>query len=127
MAINILIVDDSTTMRLIIKKILAQTHLPFGNILEAVNGKEGLEKMKANPLDLVLADLHMPDMTGHQMIELMHKDPTLSKLPVVVVSTEGDKTILDSLTEMGIKAVIRKPFMPEQLKATIEKILSSKK
>jgi two-component system chemotaxis response regulator CheY len=114
-------------MRLIIKKILAQTHLLLGNILEAVNGKEGLEKMKANPLDLVLADLHMPDMTGHQMIELMHKDPTLTKLPVVVVSTEGDKTILESLTEMGIKAVIRKPFMPDQLKTTIEKILSTKK
>ena len=126
MAFNILIVDDSLTTRGMVRKVLGMTELPLGEIWEASNGKEGLEKMKDNWVDLVLADLNMPDMTGQQMIDEMKKDNLLCTLPVVVVSSEGDKTVLDHLAQKGVKEVVRKPFESSLLRQVIERALGAK-
>ena len=123
MAFNFLIVDDSATSRGIVKKTLKLTRLPLGDIWEAANGREGLEQMRANWVDLVLADLNMPDMTGQEMIEAMGKDPLLSKLQVVVVSSEGNQSVLDSLVKQGVRQVVRKPFEPALLRGVIEQAL----
>jgi two-component system chemotaxis response regulator CheY len=123
MAFNLIIVDDSSTTRNIIKRVLKMTDVPLGEIYEAVNGKDGLEKMRANWVDLVLADLNMPDMNGQEMIEEMSKDPLLCKLPVVVVSSEGNQTVLDSLAKKGVREFVRKPFEPGFLKEIIERSL----
>ncbi len=123
MAFNLLIVDDSRTTRGIIKKTLAMTELPLGLILEAGSGREGLEQMRNNWVDLVLADLNMPDMSGVEMIAAMAEDPLLSKLPVVVVSSEGDQTVLDSLTERGVREIVRKPFHPGLLRDVMRRVL----
>ena len=123
MAFNFLIVDDSATSRGIVRKTLKLTRLPLGDIWEAANGREGLEQMRANWVDLVLADLNMPDMTGQEMIEAMTKDPLLSKLQVVVVSSEGNQSVLDSLVKQGVRQVVRKPFEPALLRGVIEQAL----
>ncbi len=123
MAFNFLVVDDSSTSRGIVKKTLKLTRLPLGEIWEAANGREGLEQMRRNWVDLVLADLNMPDMTGQEMIAEMAKDPLLAKLQVVVVSSEGSQSVLDSLFKQGIKEVVRKPFEPALLRGVIEKAL----
>ena len=123
MAFNLLIVDDSRTTRGIIKKTLAMTELPLGKVLEAGSGREGLEQMKTAWIDLVLADLNMPDMSGVEMIEAMAQDPLLKNLPVVVVSSEGDQTVLDSLAERGVREIVRKPFHPSLLKEVMERVL----
>jgi len=123
MAYNFLIVDDSTTTRHIIKKIIGMTQLPLGEVVEASNGIEGLEAMRKNWVDLVLADLNMPDMTGGEMIDIMAKDPLLSKLPVVVVTSEGNQTVLDSLAQKGVREFLRKPFEPNLLKEVILRVL----
>jgi len=125
MAFNILIVDDSSTMRGMVKKVLGMTQLPMGELWEASNGKEGLEKMRANWVDLVLADLNMPDMTGQEMIDEMKKDPLLTTLPVVVVSSEGDKAVLDHLTQKGVKEIVQKPFEASLLRQVIERALGA--
>jgi two-component system chemotaxis response regulator CheY len=125
MAYNILIVDDSQTTRGIIKRVLGLTGLPLGDIWEAENGREGLSAMRANWVDIVLADLNMPDMTGQEMIAAMAKDPLLAKLPVIVVSSEGNQSILDSLTSLGVKEIVRKPFSPAFLKDTMVRVLGS--
>jgi two-component system chemotaxis response regulator CheY len=125
MAFNILIVDDSSTMRGMVKKVLGMTQLPLGEMWEAANGKEGLEKMRGNWVDLVLADLNMPDMTGQEMIDEMKKDPMLASLPVVVVSSEGDRAVLDHLAQKGVKEVVRKPFEASLLKVVIERALGA--
>ncbi len=124
MAINILIVDDSATMRGYIKRTLQATRIPLGEIWEATNGKEGLEQMAANWMDLVLADLNMPDMTGVEMIDKMASDPMLAALPVIVVSSEGDQAVLHSLAQKGVKEFIRKPFQAEMLQEIVEKVLA---
>ena len=125
MAFNILIVDDSLTTRGMVRKVLGMTELPLGDVWEASNGKEGLEKMKDNWVDLVLADLNMPDMSGQQMIDEMKKDNLLCRLPVVVVSSEGDKTVLDHLAQKGVKEVVRKPFEASLLRQVIERALGA--
>ena len=125
MPYNVLIVDDSQTTRGIVKRVLGLTGLPLGEIWEAENGRAGLESMRANWVDIVLADLNMPDMTGQEMIELMSKDPLLCKLPVVVVSSEGNQSILDSLTSLGVKEIVRKPFSPAFLRDTMVRVLGS--
>ena len=124
MAINILIVDDSATMRGYIKRTLQATRIPLGEIWEATNGREGLEQMKDNWMDLVLADLNMPDMTGVEMIDQMARDPMLAALPVVVVSSEGDQAVFHSLAQKGVKEFIRKPFQAGLLKEVVEKVLA---
>jgi two-component system chemotaxis response regulator CheY len=125
MAFNILIVDDSATMRGMVKKVLGMTELPLGELWEAANGREGLEKMRSNWVDLVLADLNMPDMTGQEMIDEMKRDGLLASLPVVVVSSEGDKAVLDHLAQKGVQEIVRKPFEATLLRQVIEKALGA--
>jgi two-component system chemotaxis response regulator CheY len=123
MSISILIVDDSATMRGFIKRTLQSTRIPLGEIWEASNGREGIAQMKANWMDLVLADLNMPDMTGVEMIDQMNLDPMLAALPVIVVSSEGDQAVLHALSQKGVREFIRKPFQPQMLQEVIEKVL----
>ena len=123
MAYTLLIVDDSSTTRSIIKKVLGLTQLELGEIHEAKNGAEGLEKMRSCWIDLVLADLNMPVMNGSEMISAMGHDELLQKIPVVVVSSEGNQPLLDSLAKRGVREIIRKPFEPALLRRVIEQAL----
>lgn len=123
MAYTVLIVDDSATTRCILRKVLGLTGLDLGEVREAPNGAEALQRMRQSPPDLVLADLNMPVMSGTQMIAAMAADPLLRSLPVVVVSSEGNQTLLDSLSSQGVKKIIRKPFEAAGLRAVIESTL----
>jgi len=123
MAFNILIVDDSLTTRAIIRRVLVMSGLSLGEVYEAGNGQLALDLMREHWVDLVLADLNMPVMDGHQMIEAMASDPALRALPVIVVSSEGDRVVLESLAQMGVKQCIRKPFDPTLLRQVIERSL----
>ena len=127
MPYNLLIVDDSVTTRSIIKKILAMTELELGEVREAANGEEGLARLRENWVDLVLVDLNMPVMNGPQMIAAMAADPLLRTLPVVVISSDGNRTVLDSLSEQGVLEVIRKPFEPALLRRVIEQALHARR
>ena len=126
MAYTLLIVDDSATTRGIIKRVLSMTDLDLGTLHEAKNGEEGLALMRGTWIDLVLADLNMPVMNGTEMISQMGADPLLRSIPVVVVSSEGNQTVLDSLADKGVREVIRKPFEPALLRSVIEAALHAK-
>jgi two-component system, chemotaxis family, chemotaxis protein CheY len=123
MAINILIVDDSATIRSIIKKTLQIAEVSIGELFEAANGKEALDVLGNNWIDIIFADINMPVMGGLEMIEKMNQDGLLKTIPVVVVSTEGSETRIEELRSKGIKAFIRKPFAPEQIVSIINDIL----
>ena len=122
MALNILVVDDSVTVRAVIKKTLQVAEVPVGELYEAGNGAEALEILKDQWVDLVFADINMPVMTGVEMVEKMAEDGLLKTVPVVVVSTEGSKTRIEELKAKGISAYIRKPFTPEEVKLVVEQI-----
>lgn len=123
MAYNILLVDDSETVRAIISKTLALAGVQTGKILEAANGREALELLESEWIDLVFADINMPVMGGVEMIDKMHQDGLLKTVPVVIVSTEGSKARINDLLAKGVRAYIRKPFTPEAIRNVIEEVL----
>ncbi len=123
MAFNILIVDDSKTIRSILTKTLKLTKLEINQIFEACNGKEALECLQGNWIDLVLTDLNMPVMSGVDLINTMAKDGLLKDVPVIVISTDGSATRIDELKDKGVREYIRKPFTPETVGEIIDKIL----
>ena len=122
MALNILIVDDSVTVRSVIVKTIQMAGIPAGEIHQAENGQEALEILQDSWIDLIFADINMPVMTGIEMVERMAEDGILESIPVVVVSTEGSQTRIEELKNKGVSAYIRKPFSPETFKEVVERI-----
>lgn len=123
MSFNLLIVDDSLTVRAFIKKALRLAEIPINDLFEAENGKEALEILGENWVDLVFVDINMPVMGGIEMIDKLNEDGLMQTLPVVVVSTEGSATRIKDLESKGVRAYIRKPFQPEQFREIIKDIL----
>jgi two-component system chemotaxis response regulator CheY len=119
--INILVVDDSTLTRKAIRRIIEMTGLEVGTILEAENGRKALELLGQGGVDLVLADLNMPEMGGIEMIYHMWGNERLRGIPVVVISTESSTTRIEGLIANGAKDYLHKPFTPEQMKRIIER------
>lgn len=123
MAFNILVVDDSATVRAVIKKTLTIAGVDVGELFMAENGREALDIIADNWVDLVLADINMPIMGGIEMLEKMSEDGLLKTIPVIVVSTEGSATRIEQLKSKGVKGYIRKPFTPEIIKKMVDDIL----
>jgi two-component system chemotaxis response regulator CheY len=123
MAYNILVVDDSSLVRKVLRKTLSMTSVDVASFHEAENGKVGLEILKSNWVDLIFLDINMPVMNGIEFMQALHQDQVLKTIPVVVVSTEGSKERKEELEKLGIRAYLRKPATPEGLVETIESIL----
>jgi len=124
MAVNVLIVDDSAVMRAMIQKTMQLSGLQLGEIHQAANGREGLEALERQWIDLVIADINMPVMTGEEMIEHMQTRPILKTIPTIVISTEGSQTRIDRLQRKGAH-FIHKPFSPETIRDTVKRVLGS--
>ncbi len=120
MSLNILLVDDSETIRAVMEKTLHIAEIPVSNVYHAGNGREALDILAEEWVDLVFADINMPVMNGVEMIEKMCEDGLMKTIPVVVVSTEGSQTRIESLKNKGITAYIRKPFKPEDFRAIVD-------
>jgi two-component system chemotaxis response regulator CheY len=119
MALNILIVDDSSLTRKAIRRIIDMLDLDIGQIFEAENGMKALKVLDETNIDLVLADLNMPEMGGIEMIYHMRGNEATKDIPVVVVSTESSTTRIEGLLANGAKAYLHKPFTPEEVKEVI--------
>ena len=123
MAFNVLIVDDSRTVRTVVEKTLRMANIPLGEVHHAGNGAEALELMGKHWIDLVLADINMPVMSGAEMIEKMAEQGITKAVPVIIVSTEGSATRIEHLKAKGVAGYIRKPFQPETFSETIRQVL----
>jgi len=121
MALNILIIDDSAVMRKMIIKTMGMCGIPIGEITQAANGREGLEELGKNWIDIVILDINMPIMNGEEMIDEMQQDPEIKDIPVIVISTEGSSTRIERLKEKGAR-FIKKPFTPEIIRDTIYEV-----
>jgi two-component system chemotaxis response regulator CheY len=118
--IRILVVDDMSTMRRIIRTILNQ--LGYSNIEEAENGKQALAKLKSEKFDFVITDWNMPEMDGLTLVKQIRSDPELKHLPVLMVTAEAKKENVLEALKAGVNNYIVKPFTPEVLKEKMEKI-----
>lgn len=123
MAFNVLIVDDSLTMRSVIKKTIKVSGFKVGEYFEAADGKEALKILADAWVDLVLTDINMPNMNGLELIAEMNNDQILSSIPVVMVTTEGSEKSVQKSMEMGAKGYIKKPFQPEDIKRILNSIM----
>ena len=119
MGLNILIVDDSSLTRKAIRRIIDMLELEVEQIFEAENGAEALKILDKTNIDLVLADLNMPEMNGIEMIYQMRGNEATKDIPVVLVTTESSTTRIEGLLANGAKAYLHKPFTPEELKEII--------
>jgi two-component system chemotaxis response regulator CheY len=117
---NILTVDDSPSIRQMIKVVLA----PLGHtVTEAGDGAQGLEKAKASRPDLVITDLNMPVMNGMDMIRALRAVPTLTGLPIVFLTTESSDAVKQEAKKAGATGWITKPFTQDQLLAVVGKLV----
>ena len=123
MRLNVLVVDDSQTARAIILKTLRLTGLDWGELYEAANGREALAKLADHWIDLILTDIHMPEMNGLELIEQLNEDGVLGTTPVIVMSTDGNRDQIDMLRQKGVRAYLRKPFTPEDACVTIQTVM----
>jgi two-component system chemotaxis response regulator CheY len=123
MAYNILIVDDSFPMRAVIRKVIKASGFNVGELFEAGNGKEALQVMDRQWLDLVLTDYNMPDMNGLELLKAMKRSDTLADIPVVMVTAEGADRRVEEFLRHGAAAYVKKPFTPEQIKSYLSRLL----
>jgi two-component system chemotaxis response regulator CheY len=110
---NVLIVDDSSTMRKIISRSLRQAGLAVDDIFEAGDGIEGLSVLGEKKVDLILSDINMPNMDGLEFIKQVRANG--NAVPIVMITTEGGEDIIKEALASGASASIKKPFTPDQL------------
>ncbi len=125
MAYNILIVDDSASMRQVMKKIIKMSGFPVSEFFEAGNGIEGLNECESKSIDVILTDLNMPQMDGFTFIDKLQANEKYDNVPVVVVSTEGRSTVIEQVTSKGVVKYIKKPFHPEMIAETLTNLLGT--
>lgn len=123
MGYNVLIVDDSMIIRKMVAKTLAISDLDISAYYYAENGRQALEQLDAHWIDIVFADINMPEMNGMEMIEEMGRKNLLEQIPVVIISTERSRQRIESLKAMGIKAYLQKPFVPEEFARVVKDLL----
>ena len=123
MSLNVLIVDDSATIRIMIRKALALCLPQLDQVYEAGDGIEALALLADYKVHLVLLDVNMPRMNGLQLAKKLKEDPATTDLPVVVISTEGSDERLNELKQCKVAGYVRKPFRPEQLREVLHEAL----
>ncbi|SMC19445.1 two-component system, chemotaxis family, response regulator CheY [Desulfacinum hydrothermale DSM 13146] len=119
MAYNVLIVDDSRSMRNVIKKVLKISGLELGDILEAGNGREALDRLGEAWVDLILSDVNMPEMDGIEFLRALSQHEDFRDVPVVLVTTESNEKRLEEAMALGAKGYLRKPFQPEDVRSLV--------
>ncbi|VAW65568.1 Chemotaxis regulator - transmits chemoreceptor signals to flagellar motor components CheY [hydrothermal vent metagenome] len=117
---KILIVDDFSTMRRIIKNLLRD--LGFNNTEEADDGNTGLPKLQSGNYDFLVTDWNMPGMTGIDLLRAVRADERLKTLPVLMVTAEAKKEQIVLAAQEGVNGYIVKPFTAQTLKEKIDKI-----
>ena len=116
MAIDVMIVDDSGAIRKILQRMLGSSGVSLGKVVEAGDGVEALEKLKSQPVNLILSDINMPNMDGIQFLGELKANAQLKSVPVIMITTEGGEAKVMEAIQMGAAGYVRKPFTPEQIK-----------
>ncbi len=117
---KILVVDDFSTMRRIVKNLLRD--LGFTNVDEADDGNTGLPKLQTGKFDFLITDWNMPGMTGIDLLKAVRADPNLAKLPVLMVTAESKREQIIEAAQAGVNGYVVKPFTATTLEEKIKKI-----
>jgi len=123
MTFNILIVDDSLSMRAVIKKIISLSGIRTDKCYEAQNGREALEVLAENWVDIILSDINMPEMNGIEFLTALRSDELFKEIPVVFISTEANAERIKEAALLGARGFLKKPFVPEELRKLLYEVL----
>ena len=124
MAKTLLIVDDSATMRKIVMRTVKMSGLDFDKTEEAGNGVEALEKLGAGPVDIMLCDVNMPEMSGTELVKEVRKLPDCESTKIIMVSTESSQELIDGVMADGANGFITKPFTPEKFQEKLSPFMN---
>lgn len=119
---NVLVVDDSSTMRKIIGLALGGAGHSYK---EAENGRDGLAKARADKFECIVLDVNMPEMNGIEFLRERSKDPSLSKVPVIVLTTQDEEALKAEALGLGANSFLVKPFQKEVLVQTLSSVVHS--
>jgi two-component system, chemotaxis family, chemotaxis protein CheY len=123
MSFNVMIVDDSGAMRSVIKKIITISGFKMSLCLEAGNGREALERLQGNWVDVIVSDINMPEMGGVELLQVLSRDALYRNIPVIIVSTEGSSERMKEALDRGAKGFIKKPFLPEDIRRVLYNVV----
>ncbi|MCK4467256.1 MAG: response regulator [Desulfobacterales bacterium] len=123
MSFNVLIVDDSNSMRAVIKKIISISGFKIDRCIEAGNGKEALEALTDNWVDVIVSDINMPEMNGFELLKSLKEDDLLKNIPVILITTESSEKRMQDAFNLGAKGFIKKPFAPEEVKRILYEVI----
>ena len=117
---KILVVDDFSTMRRIVKNLLRD--LGFSNIEEADDGLTAFPMLKGGSFDFLVTDWNMPGMQGIDLLKAVREEPSLASLPVLMVTAEARRDQIVVAAEAGVNGYVVKPFTAQTLQEKIDKI-----
>lgn len=119
---NVLIVEDSPTMRQLI--VFALKRIRGLTIVEAGDGVDGLKKLSATKFDMILTDINMPIMDGLKLVSLVRSDPNYAAVPIVIITTEGASEDKERAIALGANAYITKPIQTTQILDVARRLLN---
>lgn len=123
MSFNLLIVDDSASMRAVIKKVINISGFQMDQCLEAGNGRQAMDLLADHWVDVIVSDINMPDVSGLELLEQLKKNETLREIPVIMITTEGSEERMKEAFERGAKGFIKKPFLPEEIRKVLYEVI----
>ncbi len=123
MSFNVLIVDDSAAMRSVIKRVIQLSGFKIDKGLEAENGREALEVLGTQWVDVIISDINMPEMNGLEMLSELKQNSLYAEIPIIIISTEGSEERIKEALALGARGFIQKPFLPEELRAKLYEII----
>jgi CheY-like chemotaxis protein len=118
---NLLVVDDSATTRMLISLTLKKEGVY--RIVEVSNGREAVDKLSAEPVDCVLTDINMPQMNGLDLISYIRSQHRQPKLPIIVITTQGEEEARDKGMAQGANAYLTKPISGPKLVSLVKELL----
>jgi two-component system chemotaxis response regulator CheY len=122
---RILIVDDSSMMRALIKRVIRLTELADTEVLEASNGAEALQILEAQEVNLLLTDVNMPEMSGVELLREITRRDRWPKLVRVIISTDGSPSRREEAADLDVRCYLEKPFSPEVLRHVLSEAAES--
>ena len=124
MAYRVLIVDDSPVMRAFVRRVIEMSGFDLSSCFEAGDGQEAMDRLKDEWVDAILTDINMPRMDGEALLQALAGDEMLRSIPVLVISTDATEKRIERLLSTGARGYITKPFVPEELRSELERILA---
>ena len=126
MGLTVLVVDDSAVMRKIVCRTLKQAGYEPSDVLEASDGAQALDLFRSGEVDLVLSDWHMPNMDGLEFVRRLRElEGGDSRVPIVMVTTEGSEGKVEEATNEGVDGYITKPFTAESVREKLGPIVAA--